>query len=195
MRRRVLSTVAFLVCLAPHAAGQTAKTPTVSARQFTGGSATVSVTGVVEIAAEVPLNTQASVADGSMTWLQYGASGSETPNALITYSPYEVGVSVGKGKFIVTAGIMEGEKPQCSGSSEVTGSRDYRPLHLPGADVLRRRHREDGHGGHRGPVYCQVVAGDSSTVSNEWSDHPRFRTPWSYRHPVTRSASIGDANA
>jgi hypothetical protein len=117
----VISTIALLVCLAPYAAGQTGKTPKVSARQFTGGSATVSVRGVVEIAAEVPLNTQASISDGEMTWLQYGASGSETPNALITYSPYEVGVSVGKGKFIVTAGVMEGEKPQCSGSSEVTG--------------------------------------------------------------------------
>jgi hypothetical protein len=118
----LLWSFAALVCLAPRAAGQTGKTPTVSARQFNGGSATVSVHGVVEIAAEVPLNTQASVADGEMTWLQFGASGSEAPNALITYSSYEVGVSVGKGKFIVTAGNMEGEKGQCSGSSEVTGS-------------------------------------------------------------------------
>jgi hypothetical protein len=118
----VISTVAFLVCLASHVAGQNGKTPTVSARQYTGGSATVSVHGVVEIAAEVPLNTQASISDGEMTWLQYGASGSAEPNALITYSPYEVGVSVGKGKFIVTAGIMEGEKGQCSGSTEVTGT-------------------------------------------------------------------------
>jgi hypothetical protein len=91
----------------------------VSARQYTGGSVTVSVRGVVEISAEVPLNTQASISDGEMTWLQYGASGSATPNALITYSPYEVGVSVGKGKFIVTAGIMEGEKGQCSGATDV----------------------------------------------------------------------------
>ncbi len=120
MRRRVIATAAFLVCLAPHAAGQTGKTPTISARQYTAGSATVTVHGVVEIAAEVPLNTQASMSDGEMTWLQYGASGSETPNALITYSLYEVGVSVGKGTFVVTAGIMEGEKPQCTGSSEVT---------------------------------------------------------------------------
>jgi hypothetical protein len=80
----------------------------------------VSVKGATEIAAEVPLNTQASISDGGMTWLQYGASGSEAPNALITYSPYEIGVSAGKGKFIVTAGIMPGEKPTCSGSSEVT---------------------------------------------------------------------------
>jgi hypothetical protein len=92
----------------------------VSARQYIGGSATVSVRGATEFSAEVPLNTQASMSDGEMTWLQYGASGSEVPNALITYSLYEVGVSAGKGKFGVTAGIMDGEKPQCSGSSEVT---------------------------------------------------------------------------
>jgi hypothetical protein len=116
----LLASVAALVCLAPHASGQTATIPKISARQYTGGSATVSVRGVVEIAAEVPLNTQASISDGEMTWLQFGASGSEAPNALITYSPYEIGVSASKGKFIVTAGIMEGEKPQCSGSSEVT---------------------------------------------------------------------------
>jgi hypothetical protein len=122
VHRRVISTVVLLVCLAPHASGQTGKTPTITARQYTGGNATVNVRGVVEIAAEVPLNTQASISDGEMTWLQFGASGSETPNALITYSPYEVGVSVGKGKFIVTAGVMEGEKPQCSGSSEVKAS-------------------------------------------------------------------------
>ena len=84
MRRRAISTLAFLVCLAAHAAGQTGKTPTISARQYTGGSASVKVSGVVEIAAEVPLNTQASMSDGEMTWLQFGNSGSETPNALIT---------------------------------------------------------------------------------------------------------------
>ena len=31
----------------------------------------------------------------------------------------EVGVSVGKGKVIVTAGVAPGEKPQCDGKTEV----------------------------------------------------------------------------
>jgi hypothetical protein len=120
--RALASLGAFVVLSAPCASGQTAAVPKVSARQYTGGSATVSVRGATEFSAEVPLNTQASMSDGEMTWLQFGASGSQAPNALITYSLYEVGVSAGKGKFGVTAGIMDGEKPQCSGSSEVTAS-------------------------------------------------------------------------
>jgi len=103
--------------------GQTAAFPPISARQFTGGSAKVTVSGSVQIDQEVPINTQASFGDGGMTWVQFGASGSEEPNVLITYGETgEIGVTVGKGKFIATAGITPGEKPQCSGKADVTES-------------------------------------------------------------------------
>ena len=92
----------------------------ISARNFTGGSAKVKVTGSTQIDAEVPINTQASISDGDHTWIQYGASGSPTPNALITLHDGELGFNVGKGKFSVTAGIMEGGEAQCSGKAEVT---------------------------------------------------------------------------
>src|SRR5262245_7923771 len=86
--------------------------PPISARQFTAGSIEVRVTGSQSIDATIPINFQASIGDGEVTWLQYGASGSESPNSLITYTQTgEVGVSVGKGKFIVTAGVTPGEKP------------------------------------------------------------------------------------
>ena len=97
--------------------------PAISARQYTGGSVHVTVTGSAKIEQEEPINPQASIGDGEMTWLQYGASGSESPNSLITYGQTgEVGVSVGQGKFTVTAGVTPGEKPQCDGKTEVTPS-------------------------------------------------------------------------
>jgi hypothetical protein len=91
--------------------------PNISARSYTGGSAKVTVTGAFQIEADVPINTQASVSDGGMTWLQFGASGSPDPNALITVSEQEVGVSAGRGKQIVTAGGAD-----CSGQADVTAN-------------------------------------------------------------------------
>jgi hypothetical protein len=102
-------------------AGQTSAFPKISARQFTGGNAKLTTTGSIQIDQDVAINTQASFGDGEMTWLQFGASGSESPNALITYGETgELGVTVGKGKFVATAGIMPGEDPQCSGKTNVT---------------------------------------------------------------------------
>jgi hypothetical protein len=105
------------------AGGQTSGFPAISARQYTGGSAKVTVSGSAKIDREIPLNTQASYSDGEMTWLQFGISGSEEPNALITYGETkEIGISVGKGKFIVTGGIAPGEESQCTGQAKVTGT-------------------------------------------------------------------------
>jgi len=111
-----------LAVLASPAGGQTGGFPTISSRYFAGGSAKVTVSGSVRIDQEVAINTKASFGDGEMTWLQFGASGSEAPNALITYGDGEVGITVGKGKFVATAGIVAGEAPQCSGTVQVTGA-------------------------------------------------------------------------
>ena len=125
-RSRFLSSVAtsglVLAVLTSPAFGQAGAAPTISSRQFTGGSAKVTVSGAFQINQEVAINTQASLGDGEMTWLQFGASGSASPNALITYGNGEVGITVAKGKSIATAGIVPGEAPQCSGKVEVTGA-------------------------------------------------------------------------
>jgi hypothetical protein len=119
-----LSSVAALALIAlaavQPAPAQEQAYPPISARQFTEGSIEVRVTGSQNIDETIPINAQASIGDGEVTWLQYGASGSESPNSLITYTQTgEVGVSVGKGKFIVTAGVTPGEQPQCEGKTEV----------------------------------------------------------------------------
>ena len=95
--------------------------PVISARQFTAGTAKLIVTGSFSINADVPINAQASFGDGEATWLQFGASGSDQPNVLITYGDTkEIGITVGRGKLIATGGIMPGETSQCSGKAEVT---------------------------------------------------------------------------
>jgi len=92
-----------------------ARPPTISARSFSSGSVTIQVTGGIQIDAKVPINVEASIADGEMTWLQYGASGSKEPNALITVGTQEIGVSAGQGRQIFTV-----DAASCTGKIEVT---------------------------------------------------------------------------
>ena len=108
-----------LVALAGRLPGQ--GFPTISQRQFAGGTAKLIVTGSFSISEDVPINVQASFGDGEATWLQFGNSGSEQPNVLITYGESrEIGISVGRGKLIATGGIMPGETSQCSGKVDVS---------------------------------------------------------------------------
>lgn len=117
----LLASIGALVLGARSAAGQAY--PPISARQFTGGSVKIVVTGSFSINADVPLNVQASIGDGEMTWLQFGVSGSSAPEALITYGQNkETGITVGSGNNVATGGMMPGEKPTCSGKVEVTAT-------------------------------------------------------------------------
>lgn len=110
----------LLAALSSPGSGQT-KPPTISARQFSAGSAKVTVTGSFSVDLDVPLNLQASIGDGGMTWLQFGSSGSAEPNAAITYGETgEVGITVARGKTLATGGIIVGEKSECAGKVEVT---------------------------------------------------------------------------
>jgi hypothetical protein len=113
------------LALSSEAAAQTGKdadgkkppdVPTISARSFVEGTATVKVTGAFQIDAEIAINAKASFGDGEMTWIQFGVSGAKEPNALLTYSQ-EIGIIIGGGSSTVTA---EGEN--CSGAATVTGS-------------------------------------------------------------------------
>lgn len=120
---RIVPLGLVLCLLALPVAAQTDGFPTISGRQFTGGSAKVTVTGSTTITQEIPINTVASFSDGESTWLQFGASGAAEPNVLITYSETkETGITIGEGKFIVTGGILNDEKPECSGKVSVTAT-------------------------------------------------------------------------
>jgi hypothetical protein len=119
----VIGTGLLLAVVPSPAGGQTGRPPAISERQFTGGSAKVTVTESAKIDQEIAINTKASYGDGGMTWLQFGESGSEAPNALITYGEdEEIGISVGKGKLVITGGIVPGEDSQCSGKVQVTAT-------------------------------------------------------------------------
>ena len=120
-RRLILTSIAVLVLGARPAAAQAY--PPISARQFTGGTVKIVVTGSFSVNADVPINTQASTGAGDMTWLQFGVSGSSAPEALITYGDNkETGITVGSGKNVATGGMMPGEKPTCTGTVQVTAT-------------------------------------------------------------------------
>lgn len=103
-----------LVMIASPASGQVT---TISARQYTSGSVVLVVTGSIQINDTVAINVPASISDGGMTWLQFGASGSPTPNLLITYSEDGYGIGVGLGKKVATA-----EPQHCTGTAQVTAT-------------------------------------------------------------------------
>jgi hypothetical protein len=104
--------------LASSASGQTpAKVPSISARQYTSGSARLTVTGSFRIDEDVKLNTMASVSDGEYTWLQFGASGSDSANGLVTIGEGGVGIGPGLGKNGATA-----ELEHCKGKLDITSS-------------------------------------------------------------------------
>jgi hypothetical protein len=86
----------------------------ISQRTYVGGNAKVNVTGSFQIDADIPINTKASLSDGGMTWLQYGVSGSEPPEVLVTVSTDEVGIMVGRGKQTATIGVAD-----CTGKMDV----------------------------------------------------------------------------
>lgn len=93
---------------------RTVDVPVISTRYYVGGSATVKVSGSFQIDSVIPINTQASYSAGDMTWLQYGNSGSEVPEALVTVSTFEIGVMVAHGKPTATIGAVD-----CAGGMEV----------------------------------------------------------------------------
>jgi hypothetical protein len=91
----------------------------ISPRTYKAGSATVRVSGFFTANGSSQLNIPASTtADGS-TWLQYGASGAQELNVLITNSEDsgENGVNVGVGSYTVTGTNTSGE---CQPRFEVT---------------------------------------------------------------------------
>ena len=95
--------------------------PKIGARSYVGGSVKVAVAGSFTINADIPVNKQASISDGEMTYLQFGISGSEEPNLLLTVSSYEVGFGVARGKAIATAGAEDCTGDMVVGPQQVHG--------------------------------------------------------------------------
>jgi hypothetical protein len=92
--------------------------PVISARTYTSGHIQVTVSGHFDIDASPELNTQASISDGEYTWIQYGASGSEAPNATVTIGQGDMGISVGVGRYVAT-----GTSTECTMTTDVTAAR------------------------------------------------------------------------
>jgi hypothetical protein len=92
--------------------------PVISARTYTTGRVRLSVNGHFDIDASPALDTQASVSDGGYTWIQYGASGSEAPNATVTIGNGDMGISVAVGRYVATATSTD-----CSMTTGVTATK------------------------------------------------------------------------
>ena len=150
--RSTLFVVVLLLTISSSVTAQ-GKPPVISARSYTGGSAKVTVTGTFSISADIPINVQASFGDGEMTWLQFGASGSAEPNALLTFNKAsgETGIIIGKGKLSATGGVMDGEKTECTGKSDVT------PTLVSGRYVCTGLTSYDPATGKMGKVNVEVV--------------------------------------
>jgi len=92
--------------------------PVISARTYTTGHIQLSVSGHFDIEASPELDTQASISDGGYSWIQYGTSGSETPNATVTIGNGDMGISVAVGRYIAT-----GTSTECSMTTNVTATK------------------------------------------------------------------------
>lgn len=92
--------------------------PVVSARTYTTGYMQLNVSGHFNIDARLELDTRASISDGGYTWIQYGTSGSDAPNATVTIGNGDIGISVAVGRNIAT-----GTSTECTMTTTVTDTK------------------------------------------------------------------------
>lgn len=143
-RRAALALYGFAAASLTAAAVAADKIPTISARNFSAGSAHVVVTGSFAFTADIALNIPASISDGEDTWLQYGASGSDAPNALFKVSATEIGIIVAQGKPSATAGDT------CQGKLDVI------PAKVSGHYVCKGVTSYDPRSGNMGTVNIDI---------------------------------------
>jgi len=115
-RTTTACTLATALLAAPAAGQASATIPPISKRMYASGSAQLTVTGAFTVNATVELNP-GSYSDGDYTWLQYGVSGAEEANVLVTLGQDGYGIGPGLGK---NGAIAEGDL--CKGKTEVTAS-------------------------------------------------------------------------
>lgn len=89
--------------------------PVVSERTFTAGYIQLRVSGQFDIDASPALDTRASISSGDYTWIQYGTSGGEAPNATVTIGNGDIGISVAVGRYLAT-----GTTTECEMTTNVT---------------------------------------------------------------------------
>lgn len=94
-----------------------------------------------------------------MTWVQFGISGSAEPNALMTYSDLEIGITVGKGRNVATA-----EASLCSGASDVSATTVAGHYECKGIDSYNPAT------GEMGRVDIEIVFTANSQASAEKAD-------------------------
>jgi hypothetical protein len=92
--------------------------PVITARTYTTGHVQLRVSGHFDIDASPALDTKASISDGGYTWIQYGTSGSEAPNATVTIGNGDMGISVAAGRYVAT-----GTSTDCSMTTSVTATK------------------------------------------------------------------------
>lgn len=92
--------------------------PEISARTYTTGRSRLQVSGHFDIDASPALDTVASISDGGYSWIQYGTSGSEAPNATVTIGNGDMGISVAVGRYIAT-----GTSTECTMTTTVTDTK------------------------------------------------------------------------
>lgn len=83
--------------------------PVISDRTYTVGHMQLSVSGFFDIDASPALDTMASITSDGHTWIQYGASGEEPPNATFTVGEGDMGISVAVGRYGATGTTIECE--------------------------------------------------------------------------------------
>jgi hypothetical protein len=83
--------------------------PVISDRTYTAGHMQLRVSGFFDIDASPALDTRASITSDGHTWIQYGASGEEPPNATVTVGEGDMGIGVSVGRYVATGTTIECE--------------------------------------------------------------------------------------
>jgi hypothetical protein len=83
--------------------------PVISDRTYTAGHMQLRVSGFFDINASPALDPRASITSDGHTWIQYGASGEEPPNATVTVGEGDMGIGVSVGRYVATGTTIECE--------------------------------------------------------------------------------------
>jgi hypothetical protein len=81
----------------------------ISDRTYKVGHMQLTVSGFFDINANVALDTRASITSDGHTWIQFGASGEEPPNATVTVGGGDMGIGVAVGRYVATGTTIECE--------------------------------------------------------------------------------------
>jgi hypothetical protein len=83
--------------------------PVISDRTYRIGHMQLQVSGFFDIDASPALDTKASITSDGYTWIQFGASGEEPPNATVTVGEGDMGIGVSVGRYVATGTTIECE--------------------------------------------------------------------------------------